>query len=95
MNHIFYLSGDFTDLAREEILSLFRTNKHYFSDRIFIVNADEQRINKKIKRLALTKSSYKLLFECKTGDLIAEIRNFDWNSVYEKNFCVRIYKSEN
>ena len=72
MKYIFLLSGDYIDLAKEEILSLFDFKKYVLFDRLLIVDSrnNEHSIKKLSKRLALTKSIYKFLFECKINELI-------------------------
>ena len=93
MKYFFLLSGDYIDLANEEILSLFNSEDYELVDRLFIVNLknDEEPLKKIGKRLALTKNIYKFLFECKTYRLIETMKNFDWNSVYKYHFCLRIH----
>ena len=96
MKYIFYLSGDFIDLGREEILSLFEIKDSKLLNNLLIIDLDDENSLKTLsKRLTLTKSIYKLLFECKTNDLIKIMKDFDWNSVYKGNFCVRVNNLNN
>lgn len=47
------------------------------------------------KRLAFTKSIHRLLFQYDKKELMQKIKNYDWNSIYDKNFCVRIINNQN
>lgn len=93
MRYSFLLSGDYADLGKEEILSLFNAKECGLSNRLFIADLS---INKKhllslSKRLALTKSIFKCLFECKINEIADFMKKFDWNSVYKDNFCLRVH----
>lgn len=92
MNCIFLLSGDYPDLAKEEILSLFDVKEYSLSNRLLIADLknDLSSLMRLGKRLALTKGIYKLLFECKAGELADIMKKYDWNSIYKDNFCLRI-----
>ena len=92
MKCIFLLSGDYIKLAEEEIFSLFELKNYTLNYKLMIADVlnDINSFNKIIKRLALTKRIYKLLFKCEINDLIEIMKNFDWNSVYRDNFCLRI-----
>ena len=94
MKYIFFLSGDYVELGREEIVSLFNLDKCKIAGRVIIagLNNDEKSINKTFKRLSLTKNIYRYLFECKIGDLTEAMKNYGWNSVYDGSFCLRIEK---
>ena len=99
MKLLFNLSGDCIDLAREEIKSLFKVKNYKLIDKLLIVdiNISEKMVFSSKKslcqnRLAFTKSIYKFLFECNNKDLIENMKNYDWNSIYKDNFCLRISK---
>src|SRR3989344_1947726 len=94
MKYIFFLSGDYVELGREEIVSLFNLDKCKIAGRVIIagLNNDEKSINKTFKRLSLTKNIYRYLFECKIDDLTEAMKNYDWKSVYDGSFCLRIEK---
>ena len=91
MEHIFLLSGDYIVLGREEVFSLFKIRGNKLTDRLLVVDLNGELDAKLIKRLALTKNIYRLLFECKPDGLIGSLKRFDWNSVYKKDFCVRTF----
>ena len=84
MKYIFLLSGDYIDLAKEEIISLFDSIDYKLVNNLSIIDLknDTKSINKLSQRLALTKSIYKLLFECKVNELIKIMQNYEWNSIY-------------
>jgi|SRR3989338_778714 len=92
MKYIFFLSGDYIDLGKEEVLSLFYIKDFKLLNNLLIVDLknNEKDIKKLSNRLALTKKICKLLFECNINDLINSMEKFDWNSVYKNNFCLRI-----
>ena len=93
MKYTFLLSGDYADLGREEVLGLFGIKNFKLIDGLLIVDLKNniKLRNKLIKRLALTKSIYKLLFECKANELIEVMEKYDWNSVYKNDFCLRVH----
>lgn len=96
MKYIFLLSGDYVELAKEEISSLFDVKSSNLIDRLLIIELKNVDLhNKSSQRLALTKSIYKFLFECKTDELIDLMKNFDWNSIYKDSFCLRIHNLSN
>src|SRR3989338_6704351 len=97
MKCIFYLSGDHVDLAREEVISLFGIGNYKLNGRLVIadLNDNEKALSKTFSRLALTKSIYRQLFECKIDELIDFMKGFDWNSVYKKDFCLRVERLGN
>ena len=96
MKYIFLLSGDYVELGREEIVSLFDMEDYKIIDKLLIIDFKNDNIlNKTFQRLALTKYIYKLLFECKVNDLIKAMKKYDWNSVYRDDFCLRINNFDN
>src|SRR3989344_7542498 len=92
MKYIFFLYGDYPEIGREEVISLFDVGYSKVSDRLIISDFDDDKkaSSKSFRRLALTKNIYKFLFGCKTDGLVNAIKNFDWNSVYKGSFCLRI-----
>ena len=91
MEHIFHLPGNYLDLGKEEVTSLFDIDNFDLIDRLFIVNLkSNSKFEKTSKRLAFTKSICKLLFECKVDKLIEAMKNYEWSSVYRGSFCLRI-----
>lgn len=97
MKYLFLLSGDYADLAKEEAISLLGIKNSKLADKILIADLEnnEKFVRKSFKRLALTKSIYKCLFECKADELIKALENFDWNSTYKDSFCLRMHYFDN
>ena len=92
MKHIFYLSGDFIDLGKEEVMSLFEIKDSKLLNTLLITNLDDdsKSLNNIFPHLALTKHIYRFLFECKVNDLIDSMKKYDWASVYKDDFCLRV-----
>ena len=98
MKYIFLLSGDYIDLAKEEIINLFDIENCRLLNNLLIIevkNINEKELKELSQRLALTKRIYKFLFKCKINDLIKTIKKYDWNSIYKENFCLRIHYLNN
>jgi tRNA (guanine10-N2)-dimethyltransferase len=85
MKCIFLLSGENLDLAREEVLALAGTQDHWIFENVLILDADFR-----FDRLAMTRKVYQYLFECSYDDLARKMKGFDWKTVYERNFSLRI-----
>ena len=96
MKCIFLLSGDYVDIAEEEVISLFGIKDCRIIGRLLIadLNINESSYGKIIKRLALTKNIYRLLFECRLKELDKKMQSYEWKSVYKGNFCLRIKKND-
>lgn len=91
MKYIFLLSGDYIDIAKEEALSLLDLKKVKLAGKLLIAYLNGIPLKNQSKRLALTKNIYKFLFQCNTNDVEKSMKNFDWNSVYKDNFCIRVH----
>jgi tRNA (guanine10-N2)-dimethyltransferase len=88
MKLLFLLSKENINLSREEALAIAKT-EGVLTDSMLVL--DSRRDIEDFKRLAFTKKIYQFLFSCEKKDLIKKIKSFDWNSIYEENFCLRIY----
>ena len=97
MKCIFFLSGDYLDLAKEEVISIFNIAEFRLLDRLMIADLKNsvKSLGKLIKKLALTKNIYKLLFECKIYELTDLMKEYDWDSIYRGNFCLRMHYFNN
>lgn len=85
MKLILLLSGENLELAKEEALAIAETRKYEQNKKILILDTKNN-----LQRLAFTKQIFQHLFSCKTKDLEKKIKKFDWQKIYQKNFCVRI-----
>lgn len=85
MKLIILLSGENLQIAKEEALAIAETKKYKQDRNILILETKNN-----LQRLAFTKQIFQHLFSCKTEDLEKEIKKFDWQKIYKKNFCVRI-----
>jgi tRNA (guanine10-N2)-dimethyltransferase len=90
MKLIFLLSGDYIQLAKEEIASVIHIGESKLKARILIADSDDRYLIKKSKRLALTKGIYGYLFECGIKDLVSKIKGLDFTSYYKDSFCLRV-----
>jgi len=86
MKHIFLLSKENLGLAKAEVLALAGKKSAKLIGNILILDADFD-----FSRLAMTRKVYQHLFMCSIADLEKKMAGFDWNSVYHKDFAVRIY----
>lgn len=91
MKHLFLLSGEYPDIAKEEVCSLLNNAKPKSDGKLLIADIDENSAAKSAKRLALAKSIFKVLFECSVSDVEKSMKEFGWNSVYKGNFCIRVH----
>lgn len=90
MRKLFYLSKQNTPLSSAEVLALANPKEHELVDNLLILDTDF----KDFDRLAYTKRIYDLLFIAYKHDLEDKMKNFDWQSIYKKNFCIRAFDSE-
>jgi len=95
--HLFILSQENIKLSEYELLSLLEITNFQRIDNIIITDIDTKERKKaeeiatKISRLAYTKKTVSLVFECDVKDLINTIKSYDFKNVYKKNFCLRIH----
>lgn len=90
MKYLFLLSGEYPDIAKEEVSSLLNAKPNLIKN-LMIADIDENSAAKSAKRLALAKSIFKVLFECSVSDVEKSMKEFGWNSVYKNNFCIRMH----
>ena len=94
MDYLFLLSGENVELAKEEVLSLIKYKNYFLKKRLLVIKTNKK-LNGIEERLAFTHRIYLLLFESNLKNLIKNIENFDWKTIYKKDFCVRINNSNN
>mgnify|MGYP001564171276 CR=1 FL=1 len=63
MEYLFLLSGENIKLAAQEVLSILETEKYINIGKLLIIRTDNLDIGELEKRLAFTKSIYRLLFQ--------------------------------
>ncbi|MBD3310857.1 hypothetical protein GF351_06585 [Candidatus Woesearchaeota archaeon] len=88
MKSMFQLSGEDPELAKEEVLVLTGVQKSRLIGNLLVIQAGTKGLD---KRLAYTHRIYKFLFQTTVDGLEGYMKDFDWQSVYKKNFCLRIY----
>ncbi len=84
---VFYLSGESIELAKEEVLALIPNSDYKLYKRVLVADSKYSKI---LGRLAFTRKICKLLFSCPADKLLACFRKYPWESVYRKNFSIRI-----
>jgi len=89
MKYVFLLSKEDLKLAKEEVMSLIETKNPKLTNSLLFLNTDNIEL---ANRLAYTRKIYQFLFETNKKDLIKDIKNFNWQSVYKQNFCVRMHQ---
>jgi len=93
MKYIFLLSKQNIDLSKEEVLALTNAKDYKLISNLLILNIkNKATINKLSKRLACTKAIYQLLFISNAKKLTNDLNSYNWNSIYKKDFCVRLTK---
>jgi tRNA (guanine10-N2)-dimethyltransferase len=85
MRIILSLSGENLGLAREEALAVAETEKYEQDNNLLILETEN-----KLENLAFTRKILKHMFSCKTKNIGGMVKNFDWQKIYKKNFCIRI-----
>jgi tRNA (guanine10-N2)-dimethyltransferase len=94
MKKFFFLSKQNIPLAKEEVLSLINASNFELIDNLLIVDDTNSNNKSKLeKRLGYTHSIYQFLFKCKKTELKKNINSIKWDSIYKKNFCVRIHNT--
>ena len=90
MKYLFLFSKEDLRLAKEEALSLFDKKGKLVNNLLFLDLDNIERAD----GLAYTRKVYQFLFETDKKNLIKKIKEFDWQSIYKQNFCVRIHNSD-
>ena len=87
MNIVFYLSGENTALAKEEVLALTKSRNIELHERLLVIKAKYAKI---FERLAYTRKVYKLLFTSSYERFLSSFKKYKWSSVYKSNFSLII-----
>lgn len=89
MKKVFLLSKANPDIGKEEVLALSNAKKYDLHDNLLVIET-----NFDFERLAFTKSVYDLLSICTKKQLIKKLKDFNWQKVYKKSFCVRVFNDD-
>lgn len=87
---LFYLSGENVGIGKAEVLALTNAERFELVDRFLVVDTEKKDLD---ERLAFTHKIFRVLFSCKSDGLTDKVESFNWNHVYEKDFCVRVVGS--
>ncbi len=82
---LFLLSKANIDIAKNEVLSLTGKKTYELYDDILIIDSKDDFHD----RLGYCHAVYEFLFKVQEKDLEKNIKKFDWNKVYKKNFYVK------
>jgi tRNA (guanine10-N2)-dimethyltransferase len=88
MKYAFLLSKEDLKLAKQEVLSLLNIKNSKLVDNLLFLESNNI---ESADRLAYTKKIYQFLFETDKKNLIKDVKNFNWQDIYKKDFCVRIH----
>lgn len=83
--YVFLLSGENVELAKEEVLSLSKSEDYSLDDRLLLI---ENKFD--FSRLAFSHKVYIVI--AITKDIEKEIEQINWQKYYKKDFCVRIVR---
>jgi len=92
MKYIFLLSKEDLKLAKEEATSLLGIKKSKLIENLLFLDTDNIEL---ANRLAYTRKVYQFLFETKKENIAKDIKSFNWQEIYKKNFCVRVHSLDN
>ncbi len=84
---LFVVSQEDIDLASTEIIRYLHLEDAEIKDHFLLTN---KRYSNRMKELAYTRKICKLLFRCKKKDVEAEIKRFNFNKHYKKDFSLRV-----
>jgi len=91
MKLLLVLSKQNIPLAKQEAANLLELKKPKLDESILV---SDTKFKELFPRLAYTGKALLYLFDCKASELAKQMKSFDWDSVYEKNFCLRISDSD-
>ncbi|MFC2135817.1 methyltransferase domain-containing protein [Bacteroidota bacterium] len=79
--YIYYLNKQNLDLSAAEVLALAKKQKYELIDNCLLL---DELVD--YKRLAYTKKIYQLLFTTNKKNFLKDLKSFDFNTYYKKNF---------
>ena len=77
-------------MAKDEVISLVKCKNYDLVDNLLIVDINSSAPELLSKRLGYTKKIFRLLFSCPVDKLVLNLSDYNWETVYKKNFSVRI-----
>ncbi len=86
MKQIFLLSKQNLKLSEAEVAAL-TGKKGKLADNLLVVDTKFDDPD----RLAYTKATYQFLFQCRKTKLYENMKKFNWQKIYKKNFCLRFF----
>ncbi len=93
VKYILILSQENIALAQLEAAELLGLKAYEKKGHLIIAHIKKNN-HAKIPRLAYTHKVLKLVFECKSVELIKRFESFDWSKIYRDDFCVRIHAED-
>lgn len=91
MRLVFELNQANLKLSKAEVIALAGKKSEKLIGNLLILDTKEKKL---IKRLAFTKAIYQYLFDCNAKDLQKNIKKFNWQKYYEKNFRVTAHHTK-
>jgi len=88
MKLILLLSKEHLKLAQDEAIAIIKPSKVIKHSNLLILETDNP---EKANRLAYTKRIYQFLFKSNIKNIIKNMKEFGWQSIYKKDFCLRIH----
>jgi len=90
MRFIFELDKGQTELAQQEIVALIKPKSKKAIKNLFLLDFGSIDLKNTWRRFAYTKNIYRLLFACNPKKIDVSMAKFPWQSVYKKNFAIRV-----
>lgn len=88
--YLFLLSGENIKLAKAEAEAITQPTNSKLYKNLLIIKTNNI---KNISRLAYTKKVYQLLFTSNLKNIKNNIKKFNWQSIYKKDFSIRIHNT--
>lgn len=85
MRQLFVLSKDNVELAKEEVLALYKPKGYLIQNGVLLIESELDFA----KRLAYTHQVFEFLFFTDKKEIVSDFQKFDWNKIYKKSFVLR------
>ncbi|MCP3685614.1 MAG: methyltransferase domain-containing protein [bacterium] len=86
MMFAFQLAGEDLKLAEQEVLSIVNAKAHQLDNNLLLVETSNI---ESTERLAYTHAIYEVLFTANNKTLEKQLEEFNWQSIYKKDFALR------